>query len=243
MDRPFHSFLERLSARGYRAVQATGCRRFVKEEATRKLEFAVVARRRTRYVGEVRYRQTVGYIVETTVTTTTLGRLQVTAPDLQLRAMIDRLNRFRRLVEVSDGAAGGEFPYRVWSHDGPWAQALIARPNVRSLLSELLSEGRVPGSQPSFFLFPGTLRWGANVRSEADFERLAPDRIEDAMLALAEQLEAFPPTVPSHLTGFEQFARKHPMLLVVLYFGLGLVACGLLGSLLVIGLLAFALLR
>lgn len=197
----------------------------------RNRRVSIAARKRTRYSGEVRRSELLGYQLRIELGTTTHVRLFFVRSGFARSMIVRWLYRLRRqkvIGEVPPALQG----FCVVTPDPEWSRPLLQDPEAIAAIAHLLTEDAAPNFAGSVHFAPGTVHYASPI---VPLERLTPlhaltqlDRLE-ALAVGAERLPA--PEIPAQTTGFEAWAQHNPLalalaviagLMLILLIGAGL---------------------
>lgn len=216
-----------LEAQGYRRSDGLGLQAWQAERAGRTVRINLARRSRTRYVGEIRTRELLGFVLGVECSTTVQSRLVWWVPlGLGRNVLMRWLNR-RRGVQVLSFPAVLPPGRGLLACEPDWAGQVVASPAMEVVAALLEGVDGRP-MRGSLVLHPG--RWQSTGPVQA-LEAITPDSVAqhvNTVLELAQQVEALPP--PRHpvtLTPMERWTAAHPVLFTLGLLGACLVALGL----------------
>ncbi|MGB0133764.1 hypothetical protein [Dokdonella sp.] len=184
---------------------------------------------RTRYTGEVRSREHLGYRLRIELSTAVRVRLFFVRSGFARNPFIRWVYRWRKqqvLADVPTSLDG----FDVVTADRDYALRLVHQPRAATTISDLLTRNASASLAGSIHFGPGTIHYASPILQP---ETLTPDYTFEAInellsiLATAEQLPA--PKVPCTLTRFERLSKDQPLLVAALII-LAALAALLLGA-------------
>ena len=190
---------------------------------------------RTRYAGEVRYRQHLGFRVRIDLDCEVYTGLYFVKSGLARSRILRRIWRWRRLHLVEELPAGLD-GHVMLAREPDWADRLLLDGDTTGALGDLLDRhaGKLAGS---VYLEPGTLAYASPILTasmvEASFVEQTLDELEtvrDACARIPPPRRALPPSK------LRAFTRDRPLAAALLTIG------ALLGCLGVLGMIGFGLL-
>ena len=167
---------------------------------------------RTKYHGEVRTRQRLGFrfrIEVTTVVKTRLFWVRSGIANSTLIGWIYRLRRHEVVRQLSDTLPGHEFV----AHDHSWARALARRPQAMAAAARLsvLPKNGTVGS--SVYFCPQTLNFGSGILQPDDIHTDQISQWINDLNTLASEAESIPkPGKESETSTLERLAKQNPLL-------------------------------
>lgn len=165
---------------------------------------------RTRYAGDVRYRQRTGTRLTLETPSDSGGRM-VIAYHISLGRVVRWLNRKGGLYPVEGEVPGGHLG--VWSHEPQWSQRLLANPEIlEDVLHLLPMETRL--QTLAIQVYPDRIVYTC-MGSEGQIVNMLAGWVETSV-RLAGRLEAAPRPTNQHRPGWME---RHPVMLAVLLLG------------------------
>lgn len=229
-----------LESRGFKRESGFAKIRWSGQLDGRSCIVSISAQGRTRYSGDVRRREHLGYRVRIEMSTSVQVRLFFVPSAFarnRLTRWIYRLRRQEVIAEVPSALQG----FDVVATDRNYALRLIHQPSIPAMVGDLLKRFASPLLAGSVHFGPGTIYFASPVLQP---ESITPEYVADtsenlkSTLAIAEQLPA--PQTPCAPTRLEELSKDNPMLVAILFLFGGL-SILLIGAVLLISL--FVLLR
>ncbi|MEZ5545887.1 MAG: hypothetical protein R3F10_11990 [Lysobacteraceae bacterium] len=194
--------------------------------AGRECEVSTAPQRRTRYSGEVRYRETLGYRLRLQMRTTIRTQLYFVREGFARNRVIQwvyRLRRQRTVWPLPEALRG----FAAVTIDGAWTQRFLAEDEVLSEVSRLLTEGATTAMAGSVYFAPtsksGQLWYASPV---VTLETLDGDRVKevlDALERIAATVEQLPaPQVVYEASAFGRFGERYPWAVAIMVIGGGM---------------------
>ncbi|MDF1824834.1 MAG: hypothetical protein P1U68_09340 [Verrucomicrobiales bacterium] len=164
-------------------------------------------RSRTRYAGEIRYRNYHGHRIVIEVATPVMTRCAISHPANALERWAARTNRWFGATEVLEKGEACDF-LTIWATEPGWAESFLKRPDVIDRLCTLLPESELP---PNVGLkwWPGFLSYSQRIDiNQVNAEKMT--RWVGSLIELAAFAEASPPAVEVSLNRWEVWSLKRP---------------------------------
>lgn len=227
---------QHLESRGFRRIPELASAHWTGEIDGRSCDVRIATQGRTRYSGEVRRREHLGYRLRIELTTPLNARLFFVREDFAKNWLIRGIYRLRKQHVLNDMPAALK-GFRAVTVDREYAQRLIQQPRAVTDIGDLLNLNASATLAGSIHFGPGAVFYASPILQE---EALTPEcvvEINEKLLSIITSAEALPPPqnrcVPTFL---ETFSKSQPILAVIL------ILCGVLAAMLiVVGLLiAFA---
>jgi hypothetical protein len=164
---------------------------------------------RTRYAGEVRYRQQLGFRLRIECATGVATKLFFVPQGFASNFLVKFVYRLRRQVVLAEVPAELE-GFRVVATDVRWGWAVLGHDEVVRQISYLLLEDATPALYGSVHLMPSELHFASPNLSR---EQLTGERLETALERvtwIAGAVDRLPPPAkPTELSRWERFAKEH----------------------------------
>jgi hypothetical protein len=194
----------------------------------RACNVSVKALRRTRYYGEVRSSQLVGYKLNVDLETSVRTKLFLVKRSFARNPIVRVAYRVRRQVTVADLPPPLQDFHAVVG-DETWARRFLEQGEAVGAAAELLREDATPAYMGSVYFMPtsesGRLYYASPIVS---LEALTTERAQrvierlESILRVAEALP--PPEVPVRVGRFGRLTEKHPWVgALAVLGGLGLI--------------------
>ena len=216
----FRSFGAWLVSLGFEVATSPGAKKWVGIVGGR--EVAVIIRRvsRTRYAGEVRYRQALGFRLAVEAATSVPTELFLVPQSFADHRLIRWWYRVRGRQVLGAVPAGFDGFRAVSGVEPAWAERFLADPDVPGLAAGLLSEKTEAGVKGSVYLVPGFAVYGSGNLQAQDLDPEWAATVLHRIVALAGIVERLPrPLQPRNPSRFAILARKNPVLGGCLFMG------------------------
>lgn len=219
-----------LTALGLERSQRFGVMQWKGQYEGRAVTLSISRQGRTRYAGEIRYRQHLGFRLRIELQTAVPIRFYLVPAGFANSGLMRRIYRWRG-TQVIDKVPEALADFRGVARDAPWGQRLLACSELIDDIAGLLTERTHGGLQGSVYFEPETLHYGSSILKRADFEADWVRSILERLARIAAVADHLPPPQrqdrPSRFAGL---ARRRPLLAAFLMLG------GFLGVLMVFAL-------
>ncbi len=195
----------------------------------RHCAISVAPQKRTRYAGEVRVRQQIGYRLRVELETSVRTRLFFVRGAVASNPLVRLIYRLRRqAVLVAPAALPG---FSVVTSDATWAHGFLAQPAAMAATAELVADLATPTFAGSVYFSPtserGMLYYGSPTIQLEEVTAERALRVIERLTGIAATAERLPaPQVAVQIGAFGRFSEKHPALLAIGLLGCALVALG-----------------
>lgn len=206
-------------------AQAAWCGRLKGRECL----VTVAPQGRTRYAGEVRVRQRIGYRLRVELETSVRTRLFFVRQAIADNGVVRWIYRLKKQAVVTPSAELDGF--KVVAREAPWAQRLLGEGTAMTAVGELLRDNATAAFAGSVYFGPtieaGKVYYASPVLQLEDLTPERSLRVIERLLTVAEAAERLPPlAIPCHPSRFERLGQKHPVLIVLGFFGCALAVLG-----------------
>lgn len=229
-----------LAGAGFERVPASMRSAWRRDRQGRICEVALSPQSRTRYAGEVRLRQRLGYRLRVDLDTEVRTRLFFVREGITRLAPIAWIYRLRRqqvIAQVPTALQG----FHVVAREVAWAERLLREADAVDAAGALLHEHATAALAGSVHFGPGSAHYASPI---LQLEDLGPERILraierlESIAAVAERIE--PPRIACEPSRLERLSKDHPF--VAAFAILGAILAGMLllvGLMIGIAFLAF----
>ncbi|WP_201068192.1 MULTISPECIES: hypothetical protein [Thiorhodovibrio] len=208
-----------LTAMGLEPSRRFGVMLWTGQYEGRAVTLRISRQGRTRYAGEVRYRQQLGFRLRIELQTKVLTRFYLVPAAFANSGLMRRIYRWRG-TQVIDKAPEALTNFRGVARDAPWGERLLACSELIDDIAGLLTERTHGGLQGSVYFEPETLHYGSGILQRADFEVDWVRSILERLARIAAVADHLPPPQrqdkPSRFAGL---ARRRPLLAALLMLG------------------------
>lgn len=175
--------------------------------------------RRTKYYGEVRVRDTIGFRLRIDVAVSVMMRVYVLRSGVASNPVIRRIHRWRGLHPLPS-PVGVDGRFEIVTIDPVWTSRLVVQPRAAAALDTLVEFREAAGASSSVYVEPGGLHYASPRWQISDIEEARIGAIVTALGSLAEEAERQPPPErPAQLNWLERFFRTRPYLAAILSVG------------------------
>lgn len=219
-----------LTAMGLERSQRFGVTQWKGQYDGRAVTLSISRQGRTRYAGEVRYRQHLGFRLRIELQTAVPTKFYLVPAGIADSGLIRRIYRWRG-THVIEAMPEALTDFRGVARDAAWGERLLARSELADDIAGLLTERTEGGLKGSVYFEPERLHYGSGILQRADFAADWVRSILDRLARIAAVADRLPPPQrrdrPSRFAGL---ARRRPLLAAFVVLG------GFLGVMLVFGL-------
>ena len=228
---------EGLAALGFERSQHLGATVWSGKHQGRGCTIRVSRQGRTRYAGEVRLRQHLGFRLRIELETPVRTRLYFVKQSFTSGALVGWIYRWRR-QEVVDSVPEVLAGFTAVTKERAWAQRLLEEREAMEDVAHLLRDGASPKLMGSVHLSPGEVHYGSPILAAAD---VTLEKVADSIRRLERIAQAAeripPPQTTEELGRFERFAKSSPLAAALLFLGGCLALLFVFALLLFVGLL------
>jgi hypothetical protein len=223
---------EALARAGFERAPSTLRTAWRRDQNGRICKVGLIRQSKTRYAGEIRVRQPLGYRLRIDLDTAVGTRLFFVRESITAWAPVAWVYRLRKQVVIAQLPPALE-GFHVVARDAPWAERLLQEAEAVEAAGALLHEHATATLAGSVYFGPGSLHYASPILQIHDLgpdqTLLAIDRL-DTIAAAAERIES--PRSAVKLSRLERLSKDHPY--VAAFVILGAILFGLL---LVVGLM------